>query len=854
MSQPAYAPHNLPASLTPLIGRADEQRQVLDLLRGPTYRLVSLVGPGGIGKTRLALECAWALAHEGARRFADGVYLVALADIPASELLSDLLATAIAEALGLSFSGSDTPAAQLRHYLRGRSMLLLLDNFEHFTAAAPFLAGLLQDAPRLSLMVTTREALRMRGEWCMTLTGLRFPDRQPLAERSGAGAAEQLAAGQLAGYAALELFTQTARMYDASFALTPENAPAAIQICQTVDGLPLAIELATSWLRTLSCAEVAAELARGLDILSSSAGDLSPRQRSLRALFSSSWDLLGPAEQLALGRLAIFRGAFTREAAAAVTEISLPVLAALVDKSLVRRRAGPGDQPSHYELLELVRQYAAEQLQQAGETGLMAERHAAYYAGRLAAHTPTLRGADQQAALAAIAEEIGQIRAAWQWACQAASQALIARAADGLFHFYDMHSLFSEGAAAFEAACAALAAGPTDLATRRTWAHALARQGWFVFHLGHQREAQALLEQAITAQRELGARADLIFSLNYQGAVCSYLGEYAATEALCREALALAQELDDRYGQAIASNVLGQAAYDQGQYTVAQSWSQQSLAIEQQLGNRWSMTYSFTNLGKVAFITGAYAEARWCFEESMQFRQALGDTRGVAVCLNRLGETAVALSALDEARERYDESLRLFRSIGSQWGVAATLIHRAHLALAQSNESDARPMLREALELAIELESQPQIVTIIATCAPLVRRSGDRAWADELDQLLADAPNTLPPYQPPARRLVRWLAEPPAPPAPPARPGPATPPPTPEAAPRATAAENPAGLTAREIDVLRLVAQGLTDAQVADKLIVSRRTVSTHLSAIYGKLQVNSRSAATRFAIESGLG
>ncbi len=878
MSQSERPPHNLPASPTPLIARNAEYHHTLELLRSVTCRMVSIVGPGGVGKTRLALECAWALVGENAARFPDGVYLVSLAELNPSELLSDLIATEIADALGLAFSGTDTPSTQLQHYLHSRSILLLLDNFEHLSAAAPFLSALLQAAPALTLLLTTREPLRLRSEWIVTLHGLSFPDSQnnfadatlPVGKQP-----EALAAGgaittpglidrrwtidELQQYGAIQLFVQAAKMYDAAFALSTETAPAVIRICQFIDGLPLGIELAASWLRTLSCAEIAAELARGFDILTSAKVDLTPRQQSLRALFNSSWQLLRPNEQQALGRLAIFRSGFTREAAAAVADVPLPVLATLVDKSLVHRKSAAETNTSRYELLVLVRQYAAEQLEQAGEATVVANKHAAYFADLLAAQTADLRGAGQQAALSAIGQEIAEIRAAWRWACETANAALIGRAADGLFHFYDMHSLFQEGAAAFQAASAALTTQQGLPDVQRVWAHALARQAWFIFYIGQQREAQALLEQSIATLRALGAQAELIFSLNYQGAVCSYLGEYATTEALCREALELAQALGDRYGQAIASNILGQAAYDQGQYAAAQAWSQRSLAIEQQLGNRWSMSFSLTNLGKVAFITGAYAEARWCFEESLQIRQAIGDTRGVAICLNRLGETAVALGAADEARERYNQSLQLFRSIGSQWGIAAALIHRAHLALTQGDPATALPMLHEALQLALELESLPQVVTILATCAPLIRRVGDRTWADALDQVLAAAPTTLDPYQAHARRLLAWVKNSDmasrqlisARSAPPAH--------SPDAdnavtAQQRPAAASPAGLTAREVDVLRLVAQGLTDAQVADKLIVSRRTVSTHLSAIYGKLQVNSRSAATRFALEQGLG
>lgn len=849
LPQRLSAPHNLPASPTLFVGRAEECGQLLERLGDPLCRLVSIVGPGGVGKTRLAVECARVATTSLAGRFADGVYLVELADLPPGALLPDLLATTIAGTLGLAFAGGEASLDQLAHLLRPRSLLLVLDNLEQLSDAGPLIADLLQKAPSLAVLATTREPLHLRGEWCVVLSGLPFPAEQTPGEaaRAAEGSVEALAR-----LGAVQLFVQTARMVDPAFALGPANAAEIARICQIVEGLPLGIELAGNWLRTLSCAELADELAHGLDILSDTMLDLVPRQRSLRALFESSWRLLAQPEQQALRRLTVFSGSFTRAAAAEVAGAPLPMLAALVDKSLLRRelRAGAAG-AGRYRLLEMVRQYAAEQLAHAGETPELEQRHTRFYVAQLAEQVPHLRGAAQLAALATIGAEIAQIRAAWQRACAAADHATIGQAADGLFHFYDMQSWFQEGAAAFAAAADALAAQQASPAVAQVWAHALARQGWFTFHIGRQREAQALLERSLAALRALDARAEMIFPLNYLGAVCAYLGEYAATEALCREGLAIAQSLGDRYGQAIACNILGQAAYDQGQYSVAQSWSQQSLALEQQLGNRWSMAYSFTNLGKVAYITGAYAEARRLLEESLRIRQAMGDMRGMAICFIRLGETALALGAADEAHEHYGQGLSMFRAIGNRWGEASAQTNRMQLALAQGDLARALELMHDALQIALETESLPQVVTLLASAAPLIRHGGDSAWADTLDRLLAAAPTALSAYQSDAYRLEMWIKRGGArratlPPAPPEEAAVAT---------RRTApAGHPAGLTAREVEVLRLVAEGLTDAEVADRLIVSRRTVSTHLSAIYGKLQVNSRSAATRFAIEQGIG
>ncbi|HEX9370439.1 MAG TPA: tetratricopeptide repeat protein, partial [Roseiflexaceae bacterium] len=535
------------------------------------------------------------------------------------------------------------------------------------------------------------ERLNLRGERVVELAGLPFPDEQNVRtfERSNVRTSD---ADDLARYGAVQMFVQTAQAVEPDFTLTDETASAVTRICRLVEGLPLGIELAAAWTRVLSCDEIAQEIARSVDFLSATIQDLPARQQSLRAVFEYSWNLLSPAEQQALRQLAVLRGSFTRDAASAVLSLELRVksseeqnqklktqnselltlLAALVDKSLVRRVGAGG--AARYEVLELLRQYLAEQLERAGEAAAAAARHAAYYAGWMAARTPELRGPQQQGTLTAIGGEIEQVRAAWRWAVAQADGDTLGRVADSLFHFYDMRSWFAEGAEMFGAASHALSAA-TDDAGRLVYGKVLARDGWFMFHLGRQAEAKALLEQSRALLRQLDARAELVFVLNYLGAVCSYLGEYAQTCALCQESLAIAGAVGDQYGRAIACNILGQTAYERGEHAEAKAWHQQSLAIEQQIGNRWSMAYSLTNLGKVASALGEYAEARRLYEQSLRTREEIGDVRGVAICFNRLGDTAVALGDTAEAGRRYAQSLELFREIGHQWGMAASLIN-----------------------------------------------------------------------------------------------------------------------------------------------------------------------------------
>ena len=293
---------------------------------------------------------------------------------------------------------------------------------------------------------------------------------------------------------------------------------------------------------------------------------------------------------------------------------------------------------------------------------------------------------------------------------------------------------------------------PTSWCTASCW------RGWAGSRSisGVSLEAKALFEQSLAILRRLDARADLVFTLNYLGAVCSYLGDYAQTRALCRESLAIAEALGDDYGRAIACNILGQTAYEGGDYTEAQAWSQRSFALEQQIGNGWSMAFSLTNLGKVAYALGEYAEARWFFEQSLQTRAGLGDTRGVAICYNRLGDAAMALGSPAEAGQRYAQSLELVREIGNQWGMAESLSNLGQLASTQARDPAATRLLQEALRLALGTQAAPQVVTIMSALAPIVRRAGHPAWADELAHFVAAEPVSFDSYRPQAERLLNW--------------------------------------------------------------------------------------------------
>lgn len=874
--------HQLPPALTPFIGREREYTCLLDRLYNPAQRLVTVIGPGGVGKTRLAVQAAQACTpcNDTVSPFTHGVYFVPLSTCDARRPLESTLATAIAAALDLPLTGPEDSIDQLRDYVREKALLLVLDNIEHLVASASFLMTLLRDAPHMKMLVTSRERLNLMGEAMVVLDGLDVPAPDQASDPAIIAQADSV-----------RLFVQLARAMVSDFALTDQNAAAVVQICRLVEGLPLGIELAAHWSRVLSCADIAHEIAQNLDFLASTMHDLPKRHQSLRAVFASSWQLLTEAEQQTLRQLSVFRGGFTREAAATVTDASLPLLTALVDKSLVRRVVAGTNTVVRYEIPEVLRQYAFEQLNQAQDAAVSIERHATYYLEVLASYRDALRGAGQRAALDAIYGDIAQIRAAWDWAVQHGDSQQIGRCADALFHFYNIRSWFQEGADAFGQALHVLADCRCSGPAAEVRGVVLAQYGWFVFQLGRPGEACSLLEESLATLRAVGAQAKLVFTLNHLAAVYSYLGAYPRTQTLCKESLRTALELGDLYAQNVACNVLSQTAYADGSYKTAQVWSQQCLVLEQQIGNRWSLAFSLANLGKVVYALGNYDEASCLFVQSLQIRREMNDTRGVATCLQRLGDIAVAQNDLDQARHHYDQSLALFREIGNRWGMAATLTSLGQLALAQNNAVAASNALQEALRLALHLDALPQVLVIFTAFTRLMRQRGDTILAEELEACVANNPPTLELCRAHIERALTWswvdcstacsrvvgqslvegqavslpqamalLADDPktlvgaqsgiTPSSKIQNPNPNSQPSTPNSQPIIPAL---AELTPRELEVLQLVAHGLTDAEVAEQLVLSRRTVSTHLSTIYSKLHVKSRSAATRLVLENGL-
>lgn len=710
-------PHNLTPNSPDVVGRETELRQLHQFLADPARRLLTLLGPGGIGKTSLALLIAHRVAHQYVGPFLDGVYFIPLAALPADTPAG--MERVIAETLDLTLTGPEAPRQQLLRYLRHKHLLLILDNLEHLLPASrALLSDILANTPSIQIIVTSRERLNLSGEWVLLVTGLSLP-----APGSHALDPQQPARPLDDALALFELRARQARNDFSLATASPDEQMAVLHICQLLEGMPLGIELAASWVRLLSCQEIAREIEHSLGFLQSRTHDRPTRHQSLDAAFEHSWVLLPAGQQQALIRLAVFNNTFHHSAAAAIAQAGLPQLAGLVDRSLVQQTT-----PGRYRLQEILRQFAKEKLHEAGLAGQIESRHASYYLDFLQQHTGDLRGSQQVAALQTVRQEIGNVRQAWRWAAQTPDPAGIGQALDSLFQFYDMRSWFQEGAEMFGLAADAMQ--PTD---PLVYARLLARLGWFTFHTGQQTDAQVMLANSVARLRQLDAPTDLVFALSYLAAVHHHLGDQEHAQALAEEALALSQATQNLPGAAIADNILGQIAYRQGRLDDAQHYGTASLVLERQTGSRWSMAFSLVNLGKVMFAQGHYDQARRHFEESLAIRQSMQDMRGTAICRKHLGDTALALGQLAAAETHYQESLTLSRRAGDQLSVADALSNLGYVALAANNTPAGRSYHQQALRTILEMAAVPQtLAALVGAAAYLVHTATDLSLAQTI--------------------------------------------------------------------------------------------------------------------------
>ncbi len=693
---PAVRSHSLPLQLTPFIGRERELDEIGRLLHDPGCRLMSLVGPGGVGKTRLAIEAA--AQHVGA--FQHGGHFIGLAALSSP----DYILSTMADALKLSFYGPLDPKQQIVNYLREKEMLLVMDNFEHLTEAAPLTAEILQDAPRVKTLVTSRERLNLHGEYALEIGGLTFPKDKSTARD--------------ARYSAIELFINSAKRHNPAYVTSEADLPHIIRLCRLVEGMPLAIELAAAWIRMLPVADIVDEIERDLDFLTTTQHNVPARHRSLRAVFEHSWRLLSEPQRLALTDLSIFQGGFGREAAERVTGASTRLLAGLIDKSFVRRSA-----VRRYELHAPLRQYLANKLKEDPDREVrVRERFGLFYAEFLHKRQRALRAGRQKEMLADIGGEIDNVRAAWQWAIDHRQWDVVDQGLESLFFFYDLRSRFQEGAEVFNATAEGLARSSDPerhTSDERVLANVLARQGRLLQRASRYGQARALFQRSLDMHARLGAQHDSAFALTYFGDLLRVVGEYDEARQLLSQAIEIATATGDGYLLARALNNMGIVASSQGNYETAERLFRDSLAIQQDLGDQAGMSLVLNNLGGVAFLRKDYEQARYFYEESLGIQATIDDLRGAAVSLHNIAEMLMTSNQHAEARRLLEEALAIDREIGDRRGIAYSLDKLGETASALGQTRAATAHFLDALGMAMEAKAVPVALNVLVGIADI---------------------------------------------------------------------------------------------------------------------------------------
>ncbi|NJL95632.1 MAG: protein kinase [Anaerolineae bacterium] len=591
---------NLPAETTPFIGRAAELAALAGLVDAPQNRLVTVLAPGGMGKTRLALEFARGQRPKprGGQRFRDGIFLVQLAPLVDAE---DIVPTLI-DAVGYVMSADGrSPRQQILDYLSEQEALLIFDNFEHVLAGAGLVADLLAAAPGLTVLATSRERLNLSGETLFTLGGMDFPAWETPEDALD--------------YSAVQLFVQSARRARPGFELQAEELDYVARICRLVDGTPLGIVLAAAWVALLPLAEIAQEISASLDFLASEMRDLPARQRSLRAVFDYSWNLLSADEQATFARLAIFRGGFTREAAQTVTGAGLRNLGVLVSKSLLRRDAASG----RYAVHELLRQYAEEQLQNSGQAPATEAAFVRYYTGFMAQRLPDLKGRRQIGALTEIEAEHENIKAAAYRALRLRDWAALDAKMDTFYLFAQMRNRQQEAEELFQMAREVIAGDPS-LAQ-----HPIRGRFWARFN-DHEADPLGMVREALAIAEAHNNPAEIAFCTMELGYSHQKRGELGAAFPHFQAALPLYQALGDEYHLSQVMINLGWMLAAVGQPEHFMELMEASLVIKRRIGDRLGTASALGNLGVGAILmSGDYATAERNYLEGLALMEPVGD-------------------------------------------------------------------------------------------------------------------------------------------------------------------------------------------------------------------------------------
>jgi DNA-binding CsgD family transcriptional regulator len=797
---------SIPAEVTPFIGRERELDLLGHWMEDRTTRLITIVGMGGMGKTRLAQE----IARRQIGYFEDGVFSVPFAG-------SDDLLNPIANAIGLRLTAIDNPLQELKNYLSRGHMLLVLDNFEHLINQGALIIDLLSAAPLCKIIVTSRQRLNLRGETLLTLTGMEVEAWPSLAQASDAGV--------------IQLFRFSARRGRPDFEISEQSFRRVAEICGLVDGMPLGVELAASWLSALTLEEIASGIRESVDFLNTEFQDVPERHRRMRTVLEQSLHLLPEVEQRIFVQLCVFYDGFTLEAAKAVTGVDFGTLSMLVNKSLIQR-----DLQGRYTIHELLRQFGQEVLDL-----VIFTHHARYYCRLLADLDNELISGDIAVACRWIEPEFGNIRSAWEWASSHEMLDELIASSTPLACFREYSCRFIECYQVYDAAIAHLRQSAASSMRDVVLAHILGVHSWAPLRFGH-------LEQGLQMAQEswdLFTRNHLLPIDSSHGdprhsmtALLTLLGNLDAARQVGQEALSFYSERDDLLGLGMACYTLTVVELAAGNHRAVSQYGIRGYEAFRKAKHPYVQAYLLMNWANSERALGNIDEAKRLFAESYDNMCAVGTIVGQATALTHVAQIALVQGEYEEARRIFMGNVEIFRQIGDSGGLAASLEGLAQIAIAQKQPRQAAHLLVEALDITgIRLQSYTLSLLLCACQLPLKAElraqisstiqshpAANEGTKRKMAAGGADQPVAPPPLEQLVAEMKRYLAT------------------------FAAQANHPDSLTEREMDILRLLAEGLPNQEIANRLVMTVGTIKWYLNRMYTKLQVKNRTEAVNRA------
>lgn len=725
---------DLPSLSTPLVGREQQLEELAEWFAEPDCCLVTALGPGGIGKSRLALE----FARLQVGLYPDGVYWIQFAPVSSTESIIPVMM----QAIGLALSERDEPKQQLFNYLRDKKMFLVLDNWEHLHSASLLLAELLESAPLLAILVTSRQRLNLKEERVYDLHGLVSPP----------GQGHSL--NELSQYEAVRLFYSSASRLRKDFSPDAEGQMAIASICRSLDGNPLGIELAAAatWQHTPQ--EIEKQIVCDLDFLVSSLQNIPERQRSLRKTFEYSWQWLSADEQRVFKRLSIFRGGFTMQAAASVSGADDRLMGALIDKSLLQH-----EPDGRYNFHEFLHQYAAEKLlNDPDDDRGTRERHASYYAMFGGLQGDIFHNRQSNQILLTISLELENIFQAWFWLIQNQRWQELEKLVDGLYPFFERTSRFREGLEWLNRLIDDL----DEKIPEKLYAKALAYKGALNHRLGYLELARQYLEQGLAIFEQIGDVSGQVFNRINLVNTCQRMGNYDDAERLAHIALEQSRQTENDWGIIDALHLLGLIRYRNGEIGVARSYLEESLALARAVGDTRLILLPLNVLGDVFGHLGDYEQAQCAFEECLNLSEEMDDSYRKAIYLNNLGTIAHELKDYSRAHDLYQQSLEICRRVGDQEGQAIALSNLGEIAYLQGNLAEAEKLYRLGLMIGERIQDHWAIMSCMNNLGEVTASRQQleqaRRWFGRALKI-ANEIQTLPMALRILANLVNWYAQ-----------------------------------------------------------------------------------------------